>query len=160
MGEVRSAQKLGGLILDVKCDKVVYGKNEPIELDIKLRNAGQRPQIVARRFSIGMRIRLDILAPDGHSAKRCGGIADEIVILKDNYKVLSQGDSVRGRLTISCDKTNDPSRAGYAFEHSGNYVIKAAYQLPMPRENYEKAFPSIHVKRGPVWAKPVIIEIR
>jgi hypothetical protein len=147
------------LVLEVNPTKPVYAKNEPVKLDFKLRNAGPRAQIVARRLSLGMRITLVIRDAHGQPAKRCGRIADEIVVLKENYKLLAPGQSVRARLTISCDEV-DPSRAGYVFDRSGRYTIRAAYKLPIPREDYEKAFPGSDIVRGPVWGKAVAIEIK
>jgi len=154
------AQETQGLVLDVKPTKLVYAKNEPVELDITLRNAGKHRQIVARRLSLGMRITLVILDPQGKSAKWCGRISDEIVVLKGNYKTLSPGESVHAKLTITCGSAKDPGHGGYVLDAPGKYVIKAAYRLPIPKEDYERAFPNADVIRGPVWAEPITIELQ
>ena len=162
---VRAAQappapEAGGLALDVKATKSVYAKNEPVVLDITLRNSGKSSQVVARRLSVGTRIKLAILSPDGTSAKRCGPISDEIVVVSGNYKTLPPGDFERQRLVISCDSAKDSRTPGYIFDHPGKYVIKAAYLLPVPKEEYKRAFPNVDVIQGPVWAEPITIQVR
>jgi hypothetical protein len=153
-------QSPADLILEVKPTKSVYLKNDPIELDFTLRNSGKSPQIVARRLSLGMRIKLDILDPSDKPAKWCGRIADELFVLRDNYKTLAPGESMHQRLVISCDNMKDAKRGGYILDAPGRYMIKAAYLLPIPKEGYDKVFPNAHVIRGPVWAEPVTIDLQ
>jgi hypothetical protein len=158
--QVPAAQGSRDLSLDARPTKQVYTKGGPVELDITLRNIGKSPQIVARRLSLGMRITFVILYPDGKPVTRCGVISDEIVVLRGNYKTLSPGEAVRKRLTITCDDTKDSRSSGYVLDRSGKYLIKAAYLLPVPKEEYKRAFPDVNVIQGPIWADPVTIEVQ
>jgi hypothetical protein len=107
-----------------------------------------------------MRITLVILYPDGKPVPRCGAVSDEIVVLKGNYKTLSPGEAVHRRLTITCDDAKESRSSGYVLDRSGKYLIKAAYLLPVPKEEYKRVFPDLNVIQGPVWAQPVTIEVQ
>ena len=154
------AQEMQDLALDVKPTKSVYLKNEPIEIEISLRNDSSRPQIVARHLGLGMRIRLVIIDQSGNRAKPCGRIPDEIFVLRDNYETLSPGKSVHARLAVTCDDPKGSGHAGYVLNHSGTFLIDATYSLPIPKEDYQRVFPNADVIRGPIRAKPVTIELR
>lgn len=151
-------QQTEDLTLEVSAPKSTYAKGDAIEMDFILRNAGKTQQIVARRLSLGTRIMLEVLNPDGGKAKRCGRISDEIVVLKGDYKTLYPGESVKDRIKVSCDDAK--GTAGYVFDRPGKYVIKASYRLSVPKEEYEKAFPKLDVILGPVWAKPITVEVQ
>lgn len=159
-GQIPPTQGSQDLSLNTKPSKQVYAKGEPVELDITLRNVGKGPQIVARSLSLGMRITLVILYPDGKPVPRCGAVSDEIVVLKGNYKTLSPGEAVHRRLTITCDDAKESRSSGYVLDRSGKYLIKAAYLLPVPKEEYKRVFPDLNVIQGPVWAQPVTIEVQ
>ncbi|MCU1270586.1 MAG: hypothetical protein JWN74_1880 [Acidobacteriaceae bacterium] len=149
------------LALKVSPTKLVYKTSEAIELHLTLENKGQAQQIVPRHLKLRTNIRLQILDHQGGSAKWCGRIADELVFLKSNYRTLSPGEFLKGRLTISCQNAEDPGRSwGYKISVPGKYTIEAAYQLTLPRENYEKGFPGARVVSGPVSAEPVTIELQ
>jgi hypothetical protein len=107
-----------------------------------------------------MRIRLDISDAQGNAAKWCGRIADELFVSKDSYRTLSPGESIHARLITSCDNSQDSKRGGYVLSAPGKYLIKAVYLLPLPREEYEKAFPNSSVVRGPISAEPVTVELK
>ena len=155
-----SSQVSQDLALDAKPTKLVYAKGEPVELDITLRNVGKGSRIVARNLSLRMRIKLVITSPDGKPVTSCGVISDEIVVLGGNYKTLAPGQVIHKRLTITCDDAKDSRSSGYTFDRSGKYLFKAAYLLPVPKEEYKRAFPDADVIQGPIWAEPFTIEVR
>ncbi len=149
------------LVLKVSPTKPIYKTTEPIELDLTLENKGKAQQIVPRQLKLRTNIILKILDQQGVSAKWCGRIADELVFLRSNYRALSPGESLRGRLTISCENAGDQGRAwGYKISVPGKYKIEAAYQLTLPRQNYERAFPGARVVSGPVSAEPIMINLQ
>lgn len=79
------------MTLEVKPTRSVYAKNDPVELDLTLRNVGKQPQVVARRLSLGMRIELNITDSLGKPLRRCGRISDELSVFRANYRTLAPG---------------------------------------------------------------------
>lgn len=92
-GSARQSPPQGGqeLTLEVKPTRSVYAKNDPVELDLTLRNVGKQPQVVARRLSLGMRIELNITDSLGKPLRRCGRISDELSVFRANYRTLAPG---------------------------------------------------------------------
>ena len=158
----RQSPPQGGqeLTLEVKPTRSAYAKNDPVELDLTLRNVGKQQQVVARRLSLDIRIELNISDSLGKPLRRCGRISDELSVFRANYRTLAPGESMRTRLSISCNDPKYPTQGGYIFETAGKYRIEAAYYLPLPDKEYEKAFPGIRVVRGPVQAKSVTIDLK
>jgi hypothetical protein len=157
-GVVRQKSRLA---LVAEPTKPVYQRGETVEFKFTLRNISGVDVIVGRHLALTLNIDLKISDSHGKTAEWCGRIADQIIMLKSRYTILSPGASKHAKLAISCLDQADPKRAwGYRLDRKGKYVIRASYRLPQSKEELEKAFPNAHVDQGPVWAEPVTIEIQ
>jgi len=153
-------QETPQLALDATSSKTVYEQGQPVEIDFTLRNIGRRELVVARWLRLTTNIALDISGDGGKSAQWCGRIA-ETIDSERSYTILEPGKSVHAKLTVSCINGEIKNRAwGFAFDGPGQYIIKAKYRLPRPREHYKQLFPNFDIIRGPILAKPLKIELK
>jgi hypothetical protein len=140
--------------------KSIFSKGEIIEFNFTLRNDGGPVFIVGKRFELSQNVNLEILDRAGKTVDWCGRIVGQIESA-ESFRTLEAGQSVHGKLAISCVNKGDRGRAwGYNFDATGKYVIKAAYSNPQPQEYLKKLFPDAVVPRGPILAAAITIEVR
>jgi hypothetical protein len=131
-----------------------------LKLVFTLRNVSGKEVLVAQTFQLGRYIDLDITDSHGKAAQWCGRIVAQADSVQ-SFTMLPPGRSLRKTVLVSCFNADDPSRAaGYRIDGPGQYTIKATYHLPQPTMFFEKFFPTATVVRGPISAKPIIIQVK
>jgi hypothetical protein len=145
----------GGLVFEVLPvqGKIPLGK--PIYLRFQLRNTGTENALVDRRFYLNDIVSLEIIGPSGQSVSWCGRIP-QIEVSRGDFVFLAPGAHVEKIVRVSC---NERKTSGYAFSGPGQYVIKAQYQLPFPKEVLSKAARGATIAKGPIPAHPIQITI-
>lgn len=149
------AKPPGGLVFEAfpVHGKIPFGK--PIYLRFQLRNTGTHNALVNRRFYLNDIVSLQVTGPSGQHLSWCGHIFQIEMSLGD-FVFLAPAAHVKRVVEVSCNKSKT---SGYTFPGPGQYVIRAQYQLPFPKEVLEKAAHGAIVVRGPIPANPIQITL-
>lgn len=160
LGQIPDSARLGakpaeGLVFEVfpVQDKIPLGK--PIYLRFQLRNTGTDNVLVNRRFYLNDVVSISVTDPSGQDVAWCGRI-NQIEVSQGDFVFLAPGAHLEKTVRVSCNESNT---SGYTFPGLGQYVIKAQYQLPFPKEVLTKAARGAIVIKGPISANPIRITL-
>jgi hypothetical protein len=128
----------------------------PISLTFRLRNGGRRDVLVNRRFLLNHVVRLEVTTPSGRKAEWCGRLVD-VLVSRGDYAILKPAGQVARTIRVSCDAGRTP---GYSFDAPGEYVVRARYELAVPKDALSTIGSGAAPVMGPLEADPIRIAVR
>jgi hypothetical protein len=142
--------------LDVVPASQQVSLGKPIMLTFRLRNGGKRDALVDRRFLLNHVVQLSVTTHSGQKVEWCGRLVD-VLVSRGDYALLKPAGQVERTMAVSCDGRGSP---GYSFSTPGESVVRARYELAVPRAAPDAIGDGAPFVRGPLEAAPVRVVVR
>jgi hypothetical protein len=148
--------KMDDVTFDVVPASQQAALGNPIMLTFRLRNGGKGDVLVDRRFLLNHVVQLEVTTPSGQKVEWCGRLVD-VLVSRGDYAILTPAGQVERTMAVSCDGRGSP---GYSFSTPGEYVVRARYELAVPKAASDAAGNGAPLVRGPLEAAPVRVVVR